>query len=120
MVTWKDYFEIAGALLGSYAFFRVVIWLHSRNDFVPIEPARPRSEPSDIQNQAIDTSWLAERVEQVKQNYAAEALKYPSASKKALLLEERRGEVAKKDFFQRPPPEAKPPEHEQGWLLLAL
>jgi hypothetical protein len=119
MVTWKDYFEIAGALLGSYAFFRVVIWLQFRNDFVPIEPARPRSEPSDIQNQAIDTSRLAERVEQVKQNYAAEPLKYPSASKKALLLEERREELVKKGFFHRPP-EPKPPEHEQGWLLLAL
>ena len=100
----KEYFECAGVLLLVYGIFRVVIGLELRNDFKPLPP----SEPSDIQSHPIDTSPLVQRLEEVRQDYAAEAQMRPPSAKKPRLIAERREEIAKLAFFQKPPPEPEP------------
>src|SRR5208282_4936685 len=97
MVTWTDYFECAGALLGIYGVFRIIIWLQFRNDF----PPPPPSKPSNIQSHTIDTSPLAHRLKEVRRGYAAEPQARPVSEGKPLLVAERREEVAKLAFFQR-------------------
>ena len=117
MITWKEYFEFAAALMGIYAVFRVFIWLGFRNDFREVDM---QSERSGMENHPIDTSHLAERVEEVRRDHAAEAQAHPGGGKKPLLVAERRAEIAKLGFFQRPPPEPEPPEQEHGLVLFTL
>jgi hypothetical protein len=112
----KEYFECAGVLLVVYGVFRVVIGLQLRNDFKP----RPPSEPSNIQSHPIDTSPLAHRLEEVRQDYATEAHAHPASAKTPLLVEQRRAEMAKLAFFQKPPPAPEPPEQEPRLMLLTL
>ena len=116
-VTAREYFEFMAVLLGIYGVFRFIIWLELRDDFRPLPP----SESSDAKAHPIDTSPLAHRLEEVRQDYALETQAHPALANKPLLVEERRAEIAKLAFFQKPPPAPEPPEHEQGLpIMLAL
>jgi hypothetical protein len=110
-----DYFEVVAAMLGIYAIIRVTIWLQDRIDFRP-----PQSESSNCEAHSIDTSQLAQRMEEVRRDYVAEAHAHPPSSKQPLLVEQRRAEIAKLAFFQKPP-EPGQSEQEHGLpVLLAL
>lgn len=117
MVTWKEYFEFAGILLGLYVVFRTIIWVENR---YYEHWMRPPPIPANLPSQPIDASVLSERLKDVRKDFAAEAQKHPASTKRALLVAERRGEIAKKDYFQKPMPEPEPPQEDQGFVLLAL
>jgi hypothetical protein len=113
-----DYcFKIFAVLLVIYAIFRVILWreLRWRREMLHME-----SELSDIQNHPIDTKELAERLDEVRRDYAAEARGHRLSPGKLLLVEERRAEIARMGYFQKPPFEPEPPEHEQGLVLFTL
>ena len=121
MVTWTEYFELAGALLVIYVLVRTLIWAQLRMELREHSESRIESEPSNVPSHPIDTKELEHRLQEVRRNYAAEARAHPSAANKSLLVAERREEIAKQAFFQKPPPEPEQPEKEPGApLLLAL
>lgn len=112
----KEYFDCVGVLLGIYGILRVFIALDRRNYQRLIEA----SKKSDIPSHPIDTSPLAHRLEEVRQDYAAEAHAHPASAKTPLLVEQRRAEMAKLAFFQKLPPAPEPPEQQPRLMLLAL
>ncbi len=113
----RDYFEIAGVLLGAYCVIRFIIWTELRLDTRPVPP----SKPYDGTVKPIDSKALADRLQDVRKGYAEGSSKSDSI-KRALLVKNRQEEIGRLAFFQKSPPESppEPPEHEHGWDVLLI
>jgi hypothetical protein len=124
-VTWKEYFELAAALLAFYAIFRVILWWEmgyfrmedAVRKFFSKRPPEPKH--MDLEGHPIDTTQLVERVRDVRQDFSSEAQAHrPGSLNRSALVESRREEIAKLSFFQKPPPELEAPDHEHPSLML--
>jgi hypothetical protein len=114
---WRQYFELMGVLFVVYAVMQLAIgW-----EFRQLPPKEPRWDAKEA-GSGIDASKLSGRVEQLRQDGHAGAVKPSASFKKPLLVEEKRREMEKLPFFQpKPqptPPE--PPEHEEGMGLMLI
>ena len=111
----KEYFEVFGVLLGLYAFFRLFIWSAFWVD------SHPPPSSGDWEAHPLDASHIAQRLQEVRQDYTRKARARGATSAKQFRVGERRKKIAKLAFFQRPPPPApEPPEHDHGLLFISL
>jgi hypothetical protein len=107
-----EYFELMGLMFGVYCFARFIFWLEMRpRTYIP-RPLQPGDE-----GKAINTTALSERLQHVREDYAAGLAHQSPDFKRALAVERKREEIAKLAFFQEaPPPET--PEEEHGLNLM--
>jgi hypothetical protein len=104
---WMEYFEFISSGLLFYALLRLAIWAEFH--YLPREKSpKNTGEPGT----SIDASKLAERVGELREQGYANEVKSTDASKKLLLVEEKRRQLEQMAYFQKPPPAPEPPEHE--------
>jgi hypothetical protein len=109
-----DFFIAFGVMFTGYCVVRVALWWEFQR-----YSYRPASTPFNGQSQAIDTSSLSKRLEQMRQNHEVQPHGQPPSFKKSLLVESRREQLARSGFFQKPP-QSEPPEEEHGMTVLLV
>jgi hypothetical protein len=110
-----DYFIMFGVLFALYCLIRIALWREFQ-----LHPRQPPSTPYLGMATSINTSALADRLQQVRQDRLAQAREQSPSFKKSLLVESRREELSRHSYFHKLPTPPEPPEEEHGLTVLLV